>query len=239
MKKLIAVILTGIMIFSLTACAKTKTDNGGKAEAESSAIAEAESSVDIEEAEEPEVLPGGWSGEASAITDEVRELVEKAAADLVGAEYVPVAYIGRQIVNGTNHRILCKITPVVPDAKAHYAIVTIYEDLQGNAKISEILDSEATADEGGALGGWKATETPAVTEEAQAALDKAVESLVGAEYKAVALLATQLVSGTNYEMLCEVTAVAPGAEAHYAIVHVYQALDGSAKITDTFDFAAA
>ena len=226
MKKLIALILTGIMVLSFAAC--------GKGKAESSA-AESETEAAVET---PETLPGGWSTGSLEITDEIRELIEKATADLVGADYEAVAYIGKQIVNGTNHRILCKITPVTQNPVAKYAVVTIYEDLQGNAEIKEILDSEAEAGTGGALGGWKEINPPVVTDEAKAALEKATEKLVGAEYKPVALIATQLVSGTNYLILCEVTAVAPGAEPSYMLVKVYEALDGTAEISETFEFAA-
>ena len=68
-------------------------------------------------------------------------------------------------------------------------------------------------------------------------MDKALEKLVGADYEPIALLATQIVSGTNYSILCQVTPVVPDAESSFAIAHVYQDLEGNAEITEVFDFS--
>ena len=64
-------------------------------------------------------------------------------------------------------------------------------------------------------GGWENVphETAELPADAQAAFDKAVEGLVGAEYVPVALLSTQVVAGTNYCILCQITPVAPNATA--------------------------
>ena len=70
------------------------------------------------------------------------------------------------------------------------------------------------------------------------ALENAATKLDGAEYKEVCCLRTQIVSGTNYCLLCEITPVVPNAESHFAIVFVYEDLDGNAQITDVFDFFA-
>ena len=91
-----------------------------------------------------EPLCGAYEpAESRAVTEDVRALVEKATEGMVGAEYTPVAYLSRQIVAGTNHRILCEITPVVPDASPSYAVVTVYEDLEGNAEITEVRECDA------------------------------------------------------------------------------------------------
>ena len=93
------------------------------------------------------------------------------------------------------------------------------------------------------MGGWQACENPAVTEEAQAVLDKALEGFVGSNVEPVALLATQVVAGTNYCFLCRVTPVVPNAQSTYCLVYVYHALDGSARILEfqevTFGLSAA
>ncbi len=216
MKKLLALLFAGVMVCSLAACGQNK----------------------VEETHES----GGWSIAGSpVVTNEVKSLLEQATEGMLGAEYDPVAYIGSQTVSGTNHAVLCRITPVVPDAEAAYSVVIIYEDLQGKAEIAEILDSEAKAPavpEGGITGGWTETESPVVTEEAKATLEKAAGNLDGAEYTPVALLATQVVSGMNYSILCEITAVSPEAGPHYSVVIVYEDTEGNAKITETYDFAA-
>ncbi len=81
-----------------------------------------------------------------------------------------------------------------------------------------------------AVGGWTLTEDGALTEEAQSAFDKAMEGLVGVNYTPLALLGTQIVSGTNYCFLCEATVVYPGAQPYYSVVTVYQDLQGAAEV---------
>ena len=99
----------------------------------------------------------------------------------------------------------------------------------------------ASAD--GMLGAWQVCEDPTVTEEAQAVLDKALEGFVGSKVEPAALLATQVVAGTNYCFLCRVTPVVPNAQSAWCLVYVYRALDGSARILEfqdvTFGLSAA
>ena len=91
-------------------------------------------------------LVGGWTpAEDPAITDEVNALLEKALDGLVGVNYVPVAYLGSQVVAGTNHAILCQATAVVPDAVPAWKILYLYEDLQGNVTVLSIGDLDIGA----------------------------------------------------------------------------------------------
>lgn len=95
-----------------------------------------------------ETLAGGWStAENTEITEENRAVFEKAMEGLVGVNYEPIAYLGSQVVAGTNHCFLCKATVVYPDAVPTLSLVYIYEDLQGNARILNIsaLDLAAFA----------------------------------------------------------------------------------------------
>lgn len=129
MKKQITAILLGTTVLALTACGAT--------------TAAAASNTSSEQPATETAIVGGWSTEDSEeITDEIRALVEKATQDKLGATYNPVAYLGHQIVNGTNHRILCEITTVTANPETKLAVVTIYEDLQGNAEVTDI-DEEA------------------------------------------------------------------------------------------------
>ena len=83
-----------------------------------------------------------------------------------------------------------------------------------------------------AVGGWTVPEKAEVTEDAQAAFDKAREGLTGVSYTPVALVGTQLVSGTNYCILCEARVVYPDAVPYYALVYVYADLNGGAELLD-------
>lgn len=90
------------------------------------------------------------------------------------------------------------------------------------------------------LGGWEivpheAEELPA---EAQAAFDKASESLDDGEYTPVTLMATQVVAGTNYCILCE---VAPNgsSQSKWSLVYIYADLQGNAEVMNVYDLYIA
>ena len=100
--------------------------------------------------------------------------------------------------------------------------------------LTDSSDAEAAAEGSGAvpgmLGGWKATDSPRMSEEASAAFEKAMEGFVGVNYEPLACLATQPVSGTNYAILCRAQVVYPEANPYAAVVFFYEDLQGDAEI---------
>lgn len=191
-----------------------------------------------------EMMAGGWTpAEDYTVTEERQAVFEKGLEQLVGVDYVPAAYLGSQVVAGTNHVFLCKATVVYPDAKPTYVLVYLYEDLQGGVTLMNVADlgivpqedGAVTVPEAGLMGGWYYAEAPEITEEIQARLDKALEGLVGAAYVAVANLGEQVVAGRNRCLLCQVTPVVPDAQPHYALVYVYEKLDGGAELSRVID----
>ena len=52
--------------------------------------------------------------------------------------YTPVAYLGSQVVAGTNHAILCKATG--DNGASAWVIVYLYQDLKGNVSVMNIAD---------------------------------------------------------------------------------------------------
>ena len=224
MKKLLALILAALLgaslAFCLTSCDdEEKTDNGTSGDE----------------------IVGGWSSPDSVkLTDEATNALKKATEKLAGGTYEPIALLGTQVVAGTNYRLLCTFTPATEGADASYTIVTVYEDLEGNAEITEILNSDAKVNVTAEVidGGWVAPETPDVTEEAGTALQAAVSQMVGAQYNPLALMGTQVVAGTNYCLLCEITPVVENPESHYSVVTVYQGADGTTSVVETLDFSA-
>ena len=230
MKKMLALIMIGMLAVSMTACGQAAQNSASQ---ETTAAAETV-------AESPEeVISGGYTdAESPVVTEEVKALLDKASQGLTGVSYVPVAYVSSQVVAGMNHLLLCKATPATPDAKTTYALVKIYEDLSGGAEITEIRNSDAQApieaDE--PMDGAAAeTASPEVTDEAEEALTKATELLTGATYEPVALLSTQVVNGMNYTMLCKIKTVTEKAESDYAVVIVYANSDGTAEISETYE----
>ena len=89
-------------------------------------------------------LCGGWTPSADpAITEERQAVFDKGTETLTGVGYVPVAYLGSQVVAGTNHAFLCRVVSAYPgslDTKPAYAMVYLYEDLSGHVSVLSIAD---------------------------------------------------------------------------------------------------
>lgn len=86
---------------------------------------------------------GSWTASSSPeITEELALILEKGLSELVGVSYVPVAYLGSQLVAGTNHCFLCQATVVYPDAQPYYALVYLYQALDGNVSLLEVQPLE-------------------------------------------------------------------------------------------------
>ena len=70
---------------------------------------------------------------------EVNAAFEKALEGFTGVSYEPIAYLGSQVVAGTNYAILCFEKASTPSSETKLSIVTVYADLEGHA---EILSTE-------------------------------------------------------------------------------------------------
>ena len=86
-----------------------------------------------------ESLAGGWTPSADpAVTEELKALFDKGTETLTGISYIPVAYLGSQIVAGTNHAFLCQAVTAYPgsiETAPYYVMVYLYEDLSGNVSM--------------------------------------------------------------------------------------------------------
>lgn len=91
-------------------------------------------------AEPGQALPGGWAApedlSSVPLTEEAQKAFDKAIGNFVGSSIEPMALLGTQVVAGINYAILCRVTPVVPDAVSTIQVVTVYADLQGNAEFT-------------------------------------------------------------------------------------------------------
>lgn len=92
------------------------------------------------------LMVGGWTPSASPeITEEARKIFDQGLEGLIGVHYVPVAYLGSQVVAGSNHCFLAQATVVAPDAQPYYVLIYLYQDLQGQVKLMNIADFDIGA----------------------------------------------------------------------------------------------
>ena len=98
------------------------------------------------------------------------------------------------------------------------------------------------APEGGSAeplaGGWElyANGAAALPEDVQAAFEKAAETYTEGNLVPVAYVASQVVAGTNYMILCQEASDADAPAGAYQMVIVYSGFDGSAEIINSASF---
>ncbi|MBQ6222167.1 MAG: DUF4430 domain-containing protein [Solobacterium sp.] len=87
------------------------------------------------------------------------------------------------------------------------------------------------------VGGWEIAEVARedLAENERQNFEKAMETVLGEEYEPVCVLATQLVSGTNYAYLARGTTVTAEPVSNFCIIKVYEDLNGNVELTSIAD----
>lgn len=243
-KTMLFILMTALLVsmLGLSACGSKTTE--GEQEA-----VEASDTVESGEDAGDGALDGGWAvadNDPAELPEEVRQAFEKAMETLTASynEVTPIAYIGRQVVSGTNYAVLYRVTYADEKAPAELVVLTVYEDLEGNAKllsseefsIADYNTGDEVAEENTEIlsGGWQTPEQITeirIPEDAKAVFEKAVEGFTGNELTPMALLGTQVVAGTNYAFLCRSKLVTAEPVESIQVVIVYEDLEGNATIT--------
>ena len=227
MKKILIALLT---LFVLTACTSNKTET-------------VDVDPEVKEEETVEEAAGGWT--INANLPEMNDAIfDSARQEIDGASYSPLFIVGTQPVAGQNLMYLAYVTPVVPDGKPSFKMVTVFNDLENPIKgeiinvedfvITDYLEGQGETTPEGLMGGWQdANSLPnMLSDDEKAVFEKAMEGLVGVGYQPVATLATQVVAGINYAFLALGTSVTAEPITHLYVVNVYADLQGNATINN-------
>lgn len=240
MKTIVAVTLAGMLaLVPLVGCMGQSTSS----EASDQKTEQAETTPQEESMDQK--LVGGWTvsdGTAASLSEEEQEVFNKATAEYTGAKLEPVTVVATQLVAGTNYAYLCKVTPVVADPTPHWAIAVVYADLEGNASVTSVNDIDLvdiktatdTKDTSEYVGAWEVRDpnnSVVLSEDANEAYSKAYENYDGVSLTPMAQLATQVVAGTNYLVLCQGAPVIQNPKQALYVVQVYADLEGNAEIT--------
>lgn len=152
--------------------------------------------------------------------------------EMVGAEYSPIAYLGSQVVNGTNHAVLAE--QVLTDGKdTHNVVVVIFNEKPGALAVT-LASIERVVEEGGKEGGIDVDVKTDIPVEAKAEFVKAFEGFVGSKVEPFALLGTQVTTGVNYIWAATVTPVTPDPVVKAALV-ISNAMTGEISMSDLLD----
>lgn len=127
---------------------------------------------------------------ATSMPQELATAFPLVNAKLLGATYDPIWYVGRQLVNGINHMLICKEVRVTATQKP--AIV---------AMVINVPAGKATTGEGASI--VKIIEEAELSDELAAIFKAGTTNLVGVGYKPIAYVGKQVVRGMNYYFICE------------------------------------
>ena len=226
-------------------CAKEESSKkSATADSTTEATTEAETTVeDVTEEETEEIIDepdvsGGFDytgAIGNPLSDDVQAAFDAAFEEFTGGSVTPVALLAQQVVAGMNYRILCVETTMTNPATTDLKIAEIYVDTDGNSSLSGIYDvylyEEGVVDSEPADGGYYdagITTEAALTDDLQAIWDSVYTGeAVGATVKCVAYLGSQIVAGTNYLFVVELTPVVEDAVSTMQVVTLYQDLDGN------------
>lgn len=146
---------------------------------------------------------GGWTTNVTVGSMPQEVATAFANLNLVGAEYTPIAYLGSQIVNGTNHAILAE--QLLITGKDSKNVVLMIFNQKGTTV--DLVNIERVVESGAQMGGTQVAVQTEIPADAKAAFVACFKDRIGVDVKPFALLATQVVKGVNYVFACEVTPV--------------------------------
>jgi hypothetical protein len=245
MKKIAAALASGALALSLVlaGCSSQGAPSSTKATEEATQEDAQTKQAPTTEGTGEQLIVGGWTVQTEAknsLSKKQLALFGKAMQSLVGVSYEPICELATQVVAGTNHAYLAKGYVASEEPKEGWFIVTVYEDPEGNptvGMISEVdiahLQTASGPMADGLMGAWSVVEpgkTELLPKEAADAFAKASKDYKDAELQPLATVATQVVSGTNYLVLCNGQGASDSARSIYAVV-VYADLKGNAEFT--------
>ena len=178
---------------------------------------------------------GGWNVDVPH--DKYPQKIATAISDLnsligMGCEYEAIAYLGCQIVNGTNHAVLAQQT-VLNGKDINNAVVIVLNEKPGASDVS-VTDIRRIVEGSDGLGGTKVEMSQKIPESAMQALNTVLDGWTGAKITPIAYVGTQVTKGTNYIMVAEVKAVVPGAIPDLAVITV-NALENKIQFERLFE----
>lgn len=119
MKKTVLFLLSVVMMTTFGACSDLGKEEAG--------------------ANNNEQKLGGWQTPSdNAVTDELREIFDKAMTGYDGMYFEPLELLSTQIVAGRNYKFLCNGRAVVPGAETEKYIVVVYRNLKDECTILSV-----------------------------------------------------------------------------------------------------
>lgn len=172
-----------------------------------------------------------------------KTVFNKAVKGMKGVTYTPVLKLAEQTVNGTNYAFLCTAKAVASSPKNSWKVLIINASPAGEAELLKVnsfsykspktlkTPYKSSSDAGSWVYSKQGKSSKGVPSAAKKAFDKAVKKLDGISLTALALLSTQVVSGTNYRFLCRGKTVGKSSTSCLYVVDVYKNAKGKCKVS--------
>lgn len=172
---------------------------------------------------------GGWNIDpvVGMMPQKVASAVAELGEKLVGAVYEPIAYLGNQVVNGTNHAVLAKQT-IVAGVDQTNIVVLKFNEREMDCTLYAV---EPVLQSGPAFGGYAINVEYGdnLSDTARETFDVMTRNWVGVSISPIALVASKVVKGVDFVFVAKVTPVVPNASAAIKLVSVN-------SVAQTIDF---
>lgn len=191
---------------------------------------------------------GSWTvskSRYSFLTSAQKTVFKKATKDIAGVNYKAVAVAATQTVAGTNYAFLCQGTTTTKPQKKSWYILTVNKDLKKKVKLLSAekikLSTIKTSDNPreSLYGGYTVCpvkyKAAALSDHARKVFRNGTAGYVGYRLYPIALLGTQVVSGTNYRFLVY------GKDTDFLaddllVVDIYENLSGKCELSTVRSF---
>jgi hypothetical protein len=152
-------------------------------------------------------MVGNWKVNVSvgSMPEKVATAMGKLNEYLLGAEYTPIAYLGSQIVNGTNHAVLAEQL-ILSGKDTKNVVLIIFNEKPSDIDLT-LVNIERVVEGGFGMGATVVDVKTDIPADAKAVLDAQLAGFIGSNVEPFALLATQVVKGVDYIFAAEATSV--------------------------------
>lgn len=165
---------------------------------------------------------GGWNIKVSSgLPEQVATAYFNILGNLLGAQYTSIAYLGSQVVNGTNHAILSEQI-VTTGVDTRNVVLVILNEKPGSiaGKDFALVSITPIVEGGGKFGGTNIDVKTDIPEDIMAVFNGAFEGFVGSNVVPFAFIGTKVVKGVEYKFAATVSPVVPNPTTTVQIVTV-------------------
>jgi Periplasmic protein TonB, links inner and outer membranes len=173
--------------------------------------------------------------DSPVLTEKRLDLFNRAFEHLLGANYIPAAYLGNEIVSGTIHTFLAREKAVTPEARETFALIYLYEEKDGSVRIIDICPSDIETGMDGDLPEYEQADDLIPAPELIKGLEDALEETEDTSYMPVAHLGTKIASGLEFMILAKRVIDESDTQTQYSFIYLTRSNDGKFSVREIAD----